>query len=212
MEIKKYRHACLVLTKHNQSLVVDPGEWSTDFVSPENVVGVVVTHEHGDHFNLEKLREIVVKNPSAYIYAHVDIIAQLDNIAEKCIPVAVGQEIQAGDFSLRFTGGMHATIHPDYPVPANLGVVVDNGELYYPGDSYTLPGCSVKTLAVPASAPWMKMSEAMDFIVAVKPKTCFPTHDVLLSPEGHALAAAWLTRAAESIGSTYTKQINLLSE
>ena len=204
MEIKKYRHACLVLTKDNESLVIDPGGWSNNFVVPENVVGVVVTHEHGDHFDLKKLREIVAKNPSAYIYAHVDIIAQLEDLTEKGVPVSAGEEIRVGDFALRFTGGTHATIHPDYPVCANLGVIVDEGELYYPGDSFVLPNCTVKTLAVPASAPWMKIAEAMDFIKAVKPETCFPTHNVLLSSEGHDLTKAWLGRAAESVEATYT--------
>lgn len=203
MEITKYRHACLVLTKDTESLVIDPGGWSNDFVVPENVVGVVVTHEHGDHFDLEKLREIITKNPSAYIYAHVDIIAQLADLTERGVAVTAGEEKQVGAFALRFTGGTHATIHPDYPVCANLGVIVDNGELYYPGDSFALPNCAVKTLAVPCSAPWMKIAEAMDFITAVKPEACFPTHNALLSSEGHELAKAWLTKAANAVNSVY---------
>jgi L-ascorbate metabolism protein UlaG (beta-lactamase superfamily) len=203
MEIKKYRHACLVLTKNNESLVIDPGGWSDDFVVPENVVGVVVTHEHGDHFDLSKLREILAAHPSIYIYAHVDIVAQLGDLTERGVPVSVGEETQVGSFSLRFTGGTHATIHPDYPVCANLGVLVDGGELYYPGDSFALPGCAINTLAVPASAPWMKIAEAMDFITTVKPKTCFPTHNAILSEQGHALANNWLSKAAESAGSVF---------
>lgn len=202
MEIKKYRHACLVLTKNHESLVIDPGGWSDDFVVPGNVVGVVVTHEHADHFDLTKLRDIVAKNPTVYIYAHVDIIAQLAELTERGIAVSVGEDHQAGSFSLRFTGGSHATIHPAYPVPANLGVIVDNGALYYPGDSFILPGCTVTTLAVPASAPWMKLAEAMDFIVAVKPARYFPTHDAILSTAGRNLTQTWLDKAAQSVNAS----------
>lgn len=191
------------LTKDNASLVIDPGSWSTDFEPNDHTIGVVITHEHGDHFDKAQLQKILGENPEVCIYAHVDIIAQLDDFTGKKQSVAVGETVKVGTFSLRFTGGTHATIHPDYPVCANLGVVVDDGKLYYPGDSYALPNCEVETLAVPASAPWMKMSEAMDFITAVKPKTCFPTHDILLSDEGHELAAAWLGRAADKVGAMY---------
>ena len=203
MQIQKFRHACLELTKDNSSLVIDPGGWSTDFEPNDHTIGVVITHEHGDHFDKAQLQKIVAANPEVCIYAHVDIIAQLDDLTVKKQAVAVGETVGVGPFSLRFTGGTHATIHPDYPVCANIGIVVNDGELYYPGDSFALPDCEVETLAVPASAPWMKMSEAMDFITAVKPKTCFPTHNALLSPEGQQLADTWLTKTADNAGATY---------
>lgn len=191
------------LTKDNASLVIDPGGWTNDFEPNDSTVGVVITHEHGDHFDKAQLQKVLEKNPDVCIYAHVSIIAQLGDYPGKKQPVEVGETVVVEPFSLRFTGGAHATIHANYPVPPNLGVIVDDGKLYYPGDSYALPDCPVETLAIPASAPWMKMSEAMDFITAVRPKTCFPTHNALLSAEGHGLANAWLQKAAEKVGATY---------
>ncbi|MGE5309718.1 MAG: MBL fold metallo-hydrolase [Sphaerimonospora mesophila] len=204
MKIQKFRHACLELIKDGVSLVIDPGEWSTDFEPNKHIVGVVITHEHSDHFDKDQLQQIIAKNPAVRIVAHTDIIAQLDDIAVEKQPVAVGETVTVGPFQLQFTGGTHATIHPDYPAPANLGVIVNDGELYYPGDSFVVPDCTVKMLAVPGSAPWMKMAEAMDFITTVKPETCFPTHNALLSTEGQQLADAWLEKAAASVGATYT--------
>lgn len=203
MDIRKFQHACLELTKDAVSLVIDPGGWTKDFEPNNHTIGVVITHEHSDHFDTTQLQRILEKNPEVCIYAHVDVIAQLDDFAGEKRAVFAGESLAAGPFLLRFTGGAHATIHPDYPVPANLGVVVDGGKLYYPGDSYTLPGCAVETLAVPASAPWMKMSEAMDFILAVKAKACFPTHNILLSKQGHDLTKAWFEKAAKTAGTTY---------
>lgn len=199
MEITKFKHACLVLTKNNQSLVIDPGEWSDDFVTPTNTVGVVITHEHGDHFDLMKLRDILHRNPETYIFAHVSVIAQLQDLTPQGTAVSPGDTRQAGEFTLHFTGGDHASIHRDYPVPPNIGILVDDGELYYPGDSFTLPGRPVETLAVPASAPWLCTADAMDFIASVRPAACFPTHNVLLSPLGHKLTNTWLEKAASTI-------------
>ena len=204
MEIKKFKHACVVLTKHSQSLVIDPGEWSTDFIPPENVVAVVVTHEHGDHFSLEHIASIMSKNPAAKIFVPKDLIERLKGFAT-AIDVSGGQIIQVGDFTISFFGEQHATIHPDYPVCNNVGVLVDGGEFYYPGDSFTLPASKVKLLAVPAAAPWMKIAEAMDFVAAVQPEEFFAVHDAVLSPEGKMVADAWFARTAEKTGSVYKK-------
>lgn len=191
-----------MVEKDGQSLVIDPGEWTTDFVVPDNVVGVIVTHEHGDHFSPERIAETLAANPNAKVYALDSIIAQLP--AETTAQAITADEtVDIGSFHVRFTGGQHATIHPDYPVCANVGVVVDGGELYYPGDSFALPGCAVKRLAVPASAPWLKLAEAMDFIAAVKPESFFKTHDAMLSPTGHAVTDAWFTKAAAATKTTY---------
>lgn len=203
MNIQKFKHACLVISKDNQSLVVDPGEWSDDYVVPSRVVGVIITHEHGDHFSPEHIAETLRANPDAKVYALDSIVAQMP-VGTAAQAVTAGETIDIGSFHVRFTGGQHATIHPDYPVCVNLGVVVDDGELYYPGDSFVLPDCPVNTLAVPASAPWLKIGEAIDFIAAVKPQKFFATHDAMLSDTGRAVTDAWLTKAATATNATLT--------
>lgn len=201
MNIRKFRHACLVLEKDGQSLVIDPGEWSTDFITPHNVVGVIITHEHSDHFSPEKLREILVKNPAMNMYAHPDVATKVPDLP--IVAVDAGETKQIGTFCVQFTGGDHARIIPDKPVCANLGILVDNGDLYYPGDSLVLPGMPVTTLALPVSAPWLKLSEALEFLTAVRPKEIIATHDALLSSEGQAVTGAWIARAADSIGASF---------
>jgi len=200
MEIQKFRHACLVLKKDGQSLVIDPGEWSTDFVVPENVIGVIVTHEHSDHFYPEKLREIIATNPGVSIYAYTDVAAQAVDLP--VVSVTPGETKLIENFSVRFTGGEHARVFPDKHVCANIGVLVDDGELYYPGDSLVLPDVPVAVLALPVSAPWLKLSDALDFLTAVHPKEVIPTHNALLSAEGQAVTNAWLNRIAEPMQCT----------
>ncbi len=89
--------------------------------------------------------------------------------------VSAGDARTAGPFALAFSGGRHAEIHRSIPVIDNLGVLV-NGLLYYPGDSFTVPSGPVDVLAVPASAPWLKIGEVMDYVDAVKPRRAFATH------------------------------------
>ena len=202
MNITKYMHSCLVVEKGGQRIVVDPGVWSEDFVVPENVVAIIVTHEHADHLDPEKLKAIVSASPDAVIYAHEAVLSKIEGL--KTQAVSAGETVRVGEFTLRFTGGEHATIHTSYPAIANLGVVVDDA-LYYPGDSFALAGAVVHTLALPVSAPWMKISEAMDFLAEVKPMRVFPTHDAILSDTGHVLVDRMLSATAESVGARYER-------
>jgi hypothetical protein len=77
--------------------------------------------------------------------------------------------------------------------------------VYYPGDSFALPHQPVDILAVPASAPWLKLSESMDFITAVKPKRVFPTHNALLSDIGAKINDGLLEASARGVAAVYIK-------
>lgn len=202
MNITKYMHACLVVEKGGQRIVVDPGVWSTDFIVPENVVAIIVTHEHPDHLDPEKLKAILATSPDAVVYAHEAVTAKIDGL--KTQAVSTGETVPVGEFILRFTGGEHAVIHTSYPAIANLGVIVDDA-LYYPGDSFAPPNAVFHTLALPVSAPWMKISEAMDFLSAVKPMRVFPTHDAVLSETGQQLVDRMITSVAKDINAKYER-------
>ena len=61
MELQKFEHACFTLTKDGQTLVVDPGVLSRDFVVPTTpVAAIVVTHIHPDHLSSEQI--ITIRN------------------------------------------------------------------------------------------------------------------------------------------------------
>ena len=117
--------------------------------------------------------------------------------------VHAGDTVEAGPFTLRFFGGKHAVIHESIPVVDNLGVLIDD-QLYYAGDSFVVPeGVEVDVLAAPAGAPWMKMAETMDYVLAVKPKRSFATHEMVLSRAGKDLAGSRIQWATEQNGGEY---------
>ena len=91
----------------------------------------------------------------------------------------------------------------DAGLAVHRGVLVDD-ELYYPGDSYTVPeGVEVGTLAAPIGAPWLKVGEAMDFVLAVKPKRAFFAHELTLSVGGKQMHADRLKWATEQSGGAW---------
>ncbi|HWH27246.1 MAG TPA: MBL fold metallo-hydrolase [Pseudolysinimonas sp.] len=199
MKVTKHEHSCLQLTIADEHLIIDPGMFLTpfDFVG---VVGVVITHDHADHWTPEQLARIIEASPDATIYAPADVAA-----AAKDFTITVvkdGDEAELGPFSLKFFGKEHNAIHESVPVPENVGVLV-NDELYYPGDSYTVPPVPVPTLAAPLGAPWLKIGEVMDFILAVKPQRAFYAHDMTLSVAGKKMHVNRLTWATEKNGGEF---------
>lgn len=200
MRVTKQEHACLVLEKADQRLVIDPGSFTTPLIGFDGIAAIVITHEHADHWTPEHLERISERNPDVMIFGPAGVVAAASDFA--VTEVADGDEHDVAGFHLRFFGEKHAVIHPSIPVVDNVGVMVDD-LLFYPGDAYTVPPVSVDTLAAPSGAPWLKIAEAMDYVTAVSPKRCFPTHQMGLSKIGQKLANERLRQVTESAGGEY---------
>jgi L-ascorbate metabolism protein UlaG (beta-lactamase superfamily) len=198
MKLTKYEHACLVIEKAGSVLVVDPGSFTMPLSDLDDVVGIVITHEHADHWTPEQLARLLDRNPEVRIIGPSGVAAAATEVTVEV--VSAGDEIEVGPFTLKFFGEQHAVIHESIPVIDNLGVLVEES-LYYGGDSYTVPeGIEVDTLAAPAGAPWLKVGEVMDYVLEVKPKRVFPVHEATLSQIGRNMVNGRLEWAAQQGG------------
>ena len=202
MKLTKYQHACFTVEQAGDVLVVDPGTFATDFIAPEQVVAVVVTHEHPDHLDGERLAELFAKNPNAILYGPPAVIEKITITNKKA--VHSGEIVTAGPFTLEFFGEQHHIIHPSMPIVQNVGLLI-NDRLYYPGDSFVLPERSIDTLALPIAAPWLQISEAIDFLLAVKPRFAFPTHDAIYSDIGKNIADSMFSDIAKKNAVKYCR-------
>lgn len=164
----------MTLEKNGQTLVIDPGNITDDFVIPNRTTAIVLTHEHPDHIDTGKIQAIIEQSPDACIVSHQGIIDSHDWPVTRS--VKPGERVTIGDFSLEFFGGKHAVIHTSIPIIDNLSVMVDD-IFYYPGDSYAIPSLPVKVLAAPTSGPWLKIGDVADFILEIKPELVISTHD-----------------------------------
>lgn len=201
MRVTKYEHAALRIDQSHQTLVIDPGSYTTPLDDLTGLVAIVLTHEHPDHWTPEHLDRLLRAAPGTPILAPAGVAAAADGY--DITVVAPGDSVTVGTFTLRFFGGTHAVIHSSIPTIDNVGVLV-NDELYYPGDSYAVPdGITVDTLAAPLGAPWLKIGEAMDYVLAVKPRRAFGTHDMTLSVTGKTMHRARLQWATEQGGGEF---------
>ena len=201
MRVTKFEHAALTVEKDGSVLVIDPGGFTSPLPLSPDVVGIVLTHEHADHWTPEHLDRILAASPGIPILAPEGVARAAEGY--DLTVVRPGDAREVGPFSLRFFGGRHAVIHSTIPVVDNVGVLVDDA-LYYPGDSYAVPeGVAVDLLAAPVGAPWLKIGEAMDFVLAVAPHRAFGTHDLTLSAAGLGIGRARLQWAVEQGGGEF---------
>ena len=201
MKLTKLEHSALVLEESGRKLFVDPGSFTTAITDGAQADAIVVTHEHADHWTPEQLERIRSKSPDVRIFGPAGFAAAATGFPVEV--VAEGDTIEVGPFTLEFFGSKHNVIHSSIPVIDNVGVLV-NGRVYYGGDSYTVPeGVDVDVMAVPAGAPWLKIGDVMDYVLAVKPRRTFPTHEMVLAKAGKEAANTRIEWATKENGGVF---------
>lgn len=183
MRITKFGHACVRLEHDGMVVVLDPGVF-TDPEAVDGATAVLITHEHPDHYLPDHLRAC-----AASVFT-IDAVAarireEAPDLVERVTVVSPEERFDVG-VPVRAVGELHAVIHPDYPRFSNSGFVLSLGgtSVYHPGDALTLPGEPVDLLLAPVSAPWLKVSEAIDFVRAVGAPRSLGIHDRVYSAAG----------------------------
>ncbi|AVL96997.1 MBL fold metallo-hydrolase [Microbacterium paraoxydans] len=201
MRVTKFEHATLRLDQNDDTLLIDPGSFTAPLHDLSGLVAIVLTHEHPDHWTPEHLDRILRAAPGTPIFGPEGVAKAAEGY--EITVVSPGDTVEVGAFTLRFFGGTHAVIHSSIPTIDNVGVLV-NDTFYYPGDSYAVPeGVEVGTLAAPLGAPWLKIGEAIDYVLAVKPRRAFGTHDMTLSVIGKNMHRQRLQWATEQGGGEF---------
>jgi L-ascorbate metabolism protein UlaG (beta-lactamase superfamily) len=182
MDLTKHRHSCVRIDDGDRTLVVDPGAFSDLDVALDGADAVLVTHEHRDHVDLDRVRAAAEADPRLRVWAPRVVVDQLGELGEQAVAVGAGESFEAAGFSVRTFGGQHALIHPTIPIVANVGYLI-NDAVYHPGDSVVVPPAQVGTLLLPSMAPWARVSDLIDFAVAVRPRRAYPIHDFLVKED-----------------------------
>ncbi|MDO8499275.1 MAG: MBL fold metallo-hydrolase [bacterium] len=183
MKITKLGHCCLKIEERGLVALTDPGNFSTTQNDVTGINLILITHEHADHCHIESLKKVLANNPEAKVVTNSSVGVIL---AKEGIPFRVienGQKFYHDGVGVESFGDVHAEIHSTFPRLQNTGYFIEN-KLFYPGDALTDPGKPVPILALPVSAPWLKISEAIDYAIKLKPVKCFPVHDGMLAITG----------------------------
>jgi L-ascorbate metabolism protein UlaG (beta-lactamase superfamily) len=177
VQITRYGHSCLLVEDGDARVLLDPGVFSSGFEELRGLTAVLVTHQHPDHLDLERLRALLAANLDARLHVDEGSAAALGGLPHTV--VRAGDVLDLGT-RVEVHGTQHAVIHPDLPRIPNVGYLV-GGRFFTPGDALTVPDADVEVLGLPTAAPWLKLSEAVDLLRAVAPRSAFPVHDAVLA-------------------------------
>lgn len=202
MRITKFGHACVRLETGDHTIVLDPG----GFTEPEAVDGataVLITHEHADHYSPDNLRRTDAPIHTIGAVA-AKIREEAPDVAERV--TVVEREFDSG-VPTRVVGEKHAVIHPEMHRFDNSGYLleVEDIRVFHPGDSLTVPEEDVDLLLLPVSAPWLKVSECIDFARDVGAQRSLAIHDKVYSETGLKMVDAHLSRMLGERAQTYVR-------
>src|ERR1700759_1667338 len=122
MLLTKFTHSCVRITDDDRALVIDPGMFSEVETALADVSAVLITHEHADHVDADRLAAAAQQNADLRVWAPKSVGDQLagkPGLADRLTAVGPGEEFTAGGFPVRTFGGQHALIHSSIPVVSN---------------------------------------------------------------------------------------------
>jgi len=190
MRITHLGHACLLVETGGQHILIDPGSYSRGLTDVTGVNVILVTHQHADHVDLQRLPALVEVNPQARLYAEPQAAAVMQEAGITAEHTVSGETLTFGPVRVTPVGGRHAVINEALPRIGNLGLVLrSHGEpsLFHPGDAYDAEPGQVDILALPLNAPWTASRDTVAFAQRISPRVCVPIHDALLSAIGRRL-------------------------
>jgi L-ascorbate metabolism protein UlaG (beta-lactamase superfamily) len=205
MRLTKLGHSCVRIEHDGTTLVVDPGVF-TDEGAVDGATAVLITHEHPDHVDLKHLR--ATDAPIFTIGAVAgQITDQAPELADRLVVVRPGEGFAVGPIPVTAVGELHAVIHPELPRFDNSGYLLELGDttVFHPGDALTGPGRPVDVLLAPVCAPWMKVSEGIDFARSVGAPRNVAIHDRVYSDAGLGIADTHFGRFLGAAGLDYVR-------
>jgi L-ascorbate metabolism protein UlaG (beta-lactamase superfamily) len=202
MRITHLGHACLLVEMADTRVLVDPGTFADDLSEVRDLDAVLVTHQHPDHLDPDRLPGIVAANPGAVVLVDPGSLEMLSGLGVRARTHDGATTV--GNVTVTPFGEQHALIHDDIPRIPNVGVRLDAaGEpsFFHPGDALDAEPGEVDVLAFPLQAPWQRSRDMTAFLRRLAAPHAVPVHDGLLQPRGRDL---YLTQAGR-LGSPSTR-------
>ena len=179
MRVTKFSHACLLVEHEESKMLIDPGVFSwqeheADLAQLDKLDFILINHLHPDHMHLPLIKTLIDNSPKVRLIAASDAVSKL---AQEGIEAS-----KNGEANIKLEEHPHAELWGDMPTPRNVQFTLFD-ELTHVGDTHDVVG-TADVLAMPVYAPWGSTKNAIQSILAAKPKKVIPIHDWFWSKPG----------------------------
>ena len=151
---------------------IDPGTFSPGFQDLTDLDAILVTHQHADHVDVQRLPALLDANPEARLLVEPQTAEQLVAADLAAQHLTAGETTHVGAVELTAVGQRHAVINEFIPRIDNLGVVLradGRADVLPPGDAYDAEPGDVDVLALPLNAPWAAARDTIAFVRRIAP-------------------------------------------
>ena len=221
MRLTKMTHSCVRLENDGFTVSLDPGSLS-EAGAADGADAIFITHEHFDHLDEQRLASAARSTPGVQLWTCRSVAAKLDGIPVPVHVVGHGDAFEVGGLSVQVHGERHEITHPDQPPVQNSGFLISGPStaaggsagqhtIFHPGDAFTVPGAPVGTLLTPASAPWLKVPEVIEYVREIAPRRAYAIHEALLNDAGLGLVDGMMAGLAAERGGDNGEEIRRLS-
>ncbi len=137
-------HASFLINTADGLIAVDPVGKVDEITEVDSPTLILVTHEHGDHFDIETLTDLMARSPSAHLVVNPAVMAMLpDDLAARATSLANGEMAERGAYHVEAVPAYNTTegrldFHPE---GRDNGYVVTYGDyrIYISGDTEDTP-------------------------------------------------------------------------
>lgn len=177
VKLTKFGHACVLVETDDRIALFNPGKWSEyNLDNISHVDRLIVTHEHGDHLDVDKIKSLVDKFNDLKIVVNKSTQAILEEAGVKA-------DIVQESMCTKPFDSPHDSLE-------SFGAAVPESTGYHFKDVYTDPSDShgftesKAILALPVVGPWGHAVDAVAAMLKSKPQHVFLVHDWHLTREG----------------------------
>jgi L-ascorbate metabolism protein UlaG (beta-lactamase superfamily) len=178
------QHASFVMDWGEKTIYVDPVGSSEQYSSYKKPQLVLITHDHGDHLNVELLQTLVT--PSTKMIVSQSVFDKLsDNLKKQAQVMKNDDKANVLEIPIQAVPMYNLTEERKRFHPKGLGngyvVTLGGKRIYIAGDTEDIPEMralqNIDIAFLCMNLPYtMTIEQAADVTLAFKPKICYPYH------------------------------------
>jgi L-ascorbate metabolism protein UlaG (beta-lactamase superfamily) len=178
MIIKKIRHCCFTIKINNTIFITDPGSF-TKLDEMMWVDVLLLSHEHGDHYNVDNIQKLIKLNSDLKIYTNEAVHELLKDEGIDSETMADGDISEYEGIPIKAIGEWHEEIWEERGKVQNIGFYI-NEKVFFTGDAFQELHIAPEVLLFCIAGPFIRLKESISYAKNISPRVAIAMHESIL--------------------------------